>query len=239
LRCRPGEECRLLAGKAMQLQYRVLVIDDDENALSGIAELLRAADYDVTASSSYEEAKTLLSGGSWDLLITDVRLRSFNGLHLVMKVRSESPDMGIVIMSAYDDAMMEFEARRYNAQFVRKPIKPAEFLDLVARRLAGVRRQRRWPRKQVSGGFRVTAAGRPAAVLDVSYGGLRLEVPGPVGLPSTFDVEVDSIGLNLEVRPVWSYSAAERDTFVCGAALASETTPAARTWRTIVDRLGA
>jgi CheY-like chemotaxis protein len=223
----------------MKLPYRVLLIDDDENALSGMAELLRAGNHDVTASSSYEEAKTLLSVGTWDLFITDVRLRSFNGLHLVMKVRSLSPDMAIIIMTGYDDAMMEFEARRYNASFIRKPVKPAEFLDLVSRCLGGVRRQRRWPRKQVAGGFRVTAAGRPAAVLDVCYGGLRLEVPGADALPSSFAVELSGIGLNLEVQPVWSFAAAERGAVVCGAALASETTPAARTWRTIVDRLGA
>ena len=70
--------------------------------------------------------------------------------------------------------------------------------------LAAVRRQRRWPRKRVVGGFRVTAAGRTAAVVDVSYGGLRLELPDRGRLPKTFDVEVAGIGLHLEVEPVWS-----------------------------------
>jgi CheY-like chemotaxis protein len=223
----------------MKLPFRVLVIDDDENALCGIEELLRAAEHEVTTSSSYEEAKVLLSEFTWDLFITDVRLRSYNGLHLVMKVRSESPDIAIVIMTGYDDAMMEYEARRYNAQFIRKPIKAAEFLDVVALSLNTVRRQRRWPRKQVAGGFRVTAAGRPASVLDVCYGGLRLEVPGTDALPPSFAVEVSGIGLNLEVLPVWSYPVAGRTGLLCGATLASESTPAANTWRTIVDRLGA
>jgi DNA-binding response OmpR family regulator len=223
----------------MKLPFRVLVVDDDENALCGIEELLRAADHDVTTSSSYEEAKALLGEFTWDLFITDVRLRSYNGLHLVMKVRADSPDIAIVIMTGYDDAMMEYEARRYNAQFVRKPIKPAEFLDTVALSLNTVRRQRRWPRKQVAGGFHVTAAGRPASVLDVCYGGLRLEVPDASALPSSFAIEVSGIGLNLEVQPVWSYPVAGRPGLLCGATLVSETTPAAHTWRTIVDRLGA
>ena len=60
-----------------------------------------------------------------------------------------------------------------------------------------------------------------------------------INLPPTFAVEVSGIGLNLEVQPVWSYPAAERGAVVCGAALASDSSPAARTWRTIVDRLGA
>ena len=41
--------------------------------------------------------------------------------------------------------------------------------------------------------------------MDVSYGGLRLELPDRGSLPKSFDVEVAGIGLHLEVEPVWSY----------------------------------
>ena len=105
--------------------------------------------------------------------------------------------------------------------------------------LSAVRRQRRWPRKRVVGGFRVTAAGRTAAVVDVSYGGLRLELPDRGNLPKSFDVEVAGIGLHLEVEPVWSYPSNETGGTVCGAAIAADHTAAARTWRDIVDRLSA
>lgn len=221
----------------MKMPYRVLVIDDDENALEGLAELLRNEGHDVTATASYEEAKSLLAMRGFDLLVTDVRLRSYNGLHLVQKTRAESPDMGIIIMTAYDDALMEVEARRYNAEFVRKPVKPAQFLQAVGQTLGGVRRQRRWPRKQVTGGFRVIAAGVPAAVMDVCYGGLRLQLATSSALPARFEVAVQGIGLNLEVQPVWSH--AVEGGMLCGAALAAESSPAARTWRAIVDRLTA
>jgi len=73
----------------------------------------------------------------------------------------------------------------------------------------------------------------------VSYGGLRLEIPAGQHLPQSFDVEVAGIGLRLQVEPVWCRSSPEADAVVCGAALASDSTPAARTWRAIVDRLSA
>jgi DNA-binding response OmpR family regulator len=222
----------------MKLPYRILVLDDDENALAGLVELLRGADYLVTGTATFDAAKRLLAVSRFDLLITDVRLRGFNGLHLVRQAHQDYPDMGTMIITGYDEAMMELEAGRYGAVFVRKPIKPKEFLAATAKALADVRRQRRWPRKRVLGGFRVTAAGRPAAVMDVSYGGLRLEVPGPA-LPSSFDVEVSGIGLHLEVQPVWCQPSPANGSVLCGAALASDTTPAARTWRAIVDRLTA
>ena len=104
---------------------------------------------------------------------------------------------------------MEIEASRYSAEFVRKPIKPAEFLEdrraLPGRRatpapLAAQARRRRLPRD--GGG----PAGRGAS--SVGYGGLRLELPSTASMPpQTFDVEVAGIGLQLEVEPVWSYPA--------------------------------
>lgn len=223
----------------MKLPYRILVLDDDEHALSGLVELLRDAEYHVTGAATYDAAKRLLALHSFDLLITDVRLRGFNGLNLVKQSRTDYPDMAVIIISGFEEPLMELEASRYQALFVGKPIRPFEFLATVASSLAGVRRQRRWPRKRVVGGFRVTAAGRPAAVVDVSYGGLRLEIPIDSHLPSSFEIEVSGIGLQLEVQPVWSCPSDNRAYTLCGAALASEETPAADTWRAIVDRLSA
>ncbi len=222
----------------MKLQYRVLVLEDDENALAGIVELLSESGYDVTPASAYEDAKRILSQTTYDLFVTDIRLRSYNGIHLVKKVREESPETAVIIMTGYDEPLMQLEASRYSAQFLKKPIKSADLLDAVRRSASSVRRERRWPRKRVLGGFRVTAAGRPAAVVDVSYGGLCLEIPATDAVPALFDVEVSGLNLHLMVEPVWS-SGRIPGALVCGAALASQSTPAARTWREIVDRLSA
>jgi DNA-binding response OmpR family regulator len=222
----------------MKLQYRVLVLEDDDNALAGIVELLSESGYDVTPASAYDDAKRLLTDSSYDLFVTDVRLRSYNGINLVKKVRQESPDTAVIIMTGYDEPLMQLEASRYSARFLKKPIKSSEFLEAVRNSVSNVRRERRWPRKRVIGGFRVKAAGRPAAVVDVSYGGLCLEIPATDAVPAMFDVEVSGLNLHLMVEPVWSLARVP-GALVCGAALASDSTPAARTWREIVDRLSA
>jgi DNA-binding response OmpR family regulator len=223
----------------MKLPYRILVLDDDEHALSGILEILEDAGHDVTGAATYDAAKRLLAASPFDLLVSDVRVRSFNGLHLVMQTRTDHPETAIIIITGYDDPLIDLEAHRYHADLVRKPIQPVEFLQRVNDALSQVRRQRRWPRKRVVGGFRVMIKGRPAAVVDVSYGGLRLEVPDGEGLPDSFDVEVTGIGLHLEVEPVWSQVSPVTRGTICGATLATEHTPSARTWRAIVDRLNA
>src|SRR5262249_60997350 len=155
----------------MKLPFRILVLDDDEHALSGIVELLRDAGHHVTGATTYDAAKGLLAVSSFDLLITDVRLRSFNGLHLVMQPRADHPETGVIIITGYDDPLLDLEASRYHAQLVRKPIRPLEFGQLVNDMLSKVRRQRRGARKRVGGGCRVTVKGRPRAVGEASYGG--------------------------------------------------------------------
>ena len=223
----------------MKLPYRVLVLDDDEHALSGIVEMLRDDGHVVTGATAYDSAKRLLAASPFDLLISDVRLRSFNGLHLVMQTRADHPEMAVIIITGYDDPLIDLEAHRYRAVLVRKPIRAVEFQKTVAEALSGVRRQRRWPRKRVVGGFRVTVGGKPAAVVDVSYGGLRLELSDTSELPKAFDVEVSGIGLHLEVESVWMRSSDTASGRVCGAALCADETASARTWRAIVDRLSA
>ena len=223
----------------MKLPFRILVLDDDESTLAGLVELLRDAQYQVTGAATYDAAKRLLSVGSFDLLVSDVRLRGYNGLNLIRQSTTDHPEMATMIISGYDEPMMQLEAGRYGAEYLRKPIKPAEFLETISRALARVHRKRRWPRKRVVGGFRVTADGAPAAVVDVCYGGLRLEIPATQPLPEAFDVEVAGIGLHLAVEPVWTQPSEDRSAIVCGAALSSDSNPAARTWRAIVDRLTA
>jgi DNA-binding NtrC family response regulator len=223
----------------MKLPYRILVTDDDENALAGIVELLSDEGHHVTGAPTYDAAKGLLAASPFDLLVTDIRLRAFNGLHLVMHCRAEYPEIAVVIMTGYDEPAIELEASRYNAQFVRKPIVAADFLSTIQVALGSVRRQRRWPRKRIDGGFRVTAAGRAAAVVDVSYGGLRLALPDRAALPRAFEVEVSGIGLHLPVEPVWFTPAGERGGTLCGAVITAGESAEAQTWRAIVDRLSA
>jgi CheY-like chemotaxis protein len=218
--------------------FRILVIDDDENALIGMSELLCDQGHDVTAAATYDEAKSALAESAFDLLVTDVHLRAYNGLHIVMHSRAEHPEMAVIITTGYDEPALALEASRYNARFVSKPIQADDFLKAVDESLGTVRRQRRWPRKRVDGGFRVTAGGRPAAVVDVSYGGLRLELPDGAALPATFDVEMTSIGLHLPVEPVWAAVIPQTGKTICGAALMEEATPAVHAWHAIVDRLG-
>lgn len=220
----------------MRLPFRILVLQDDTRTLSGLVHMLRDANYLVTGAATSDAAKRLLAIGAFDLLITDARLEKFNGSNIVRHTSEEHPGMAVLVMTDEDEPLSGFEARRSNAEVFRRPLHKQEFLSTVSRCLRMVRRPRRWERKRVETTFRVHANGIPAGVIDVCYGGLRLEFKRTSTIPERFDVEIGAIGLHLPVETVWTVKSA--DGMICGAALTTEGSPAARTWRAIVDRLG-
>ena len=159
----------------------VLVVEDDITALYAMLELLRDAGYECTGAAAYDAARQLLTLRPYDLLITDVRLGSFNGLHLIRQCHGEFPGMAFIVVTAAPDSMTEMEARRYGAMCVAKPINGARLLDAVAATMASLVHRRRWVRKSVPEGVSVLVGARPAALLDVSYGGVRFAMGEPAG----------------------------------------------------------
>jgi DNA-binding NtrC family response regulator len=120
----------------MRDQRFVLVVDADSADLASTAMLLEAAGYRVLSAGSFDEAKQVLALEGPDLLITGVRLGPYNGLHLVLRSRSDHPEMAAIVTSRHRDAVLEQEARRQNAGFVVRPVADDEFLAEVSRSLA-------------------------------------------------------------------------------------------------------
>jgi DNA-binding response OmpR family regulator len=223
----------------MALPFTVLVLDDDENALSGMVELLRDAGHQATGAATFDAAKRLLGVEQYDLLVTDVRVRSFNGLRLIQEERTHHPQMAILIVTGYPEPLLELEAGRYGAAYMVKPIKPREFLETAQRLLANVRRERRWPRKRVAIGVGARVGGQHATVVDVCYGGLRVEVtePSPSPLPTEFLVDLPAFRLSLPASQVWAGRDEGSGAMCCGLEVPWDDSPTGRAWRNIVDVL--
>lgn len=130
----------------------ILVVHPDTRALSSLVELLTDAGYHVTGTSSFGEAKRLLSDSSPHLVITHVRLAAFNGLHLILRRHAAEPTTASIVMDTAErmDDELAREAKRLYALYVVEPTEPARWLALVAKVLAAgglpTEELRRWPR---------------------------------------------------------------------------------------------
>lgn len=109
---------------------RVLIVDDDASTRLGLSELLRTEGYKTYDACSFQEGLQALRAYAPDLLITDIRLGSFNGLHLLIRAPNH---VQVIIMTGFDDPILEREARKYGAEYVLKPVFPPAFLQLVRR----------------------------------------------------------------------------------------------------------
>ncbi len=111
----------------------ILVVDDDQAALAGLVELLKTAGYEATGCRQFEQAVKTLASTQPDLLIVDVRLGEFNGLHLIVRSRQSHPRMASIVISAHADPIIEREAANAGASaFLLKPLNLGQFLTTVA-----------------------------------------------------------------------------------------------------------
>jgi DNA-binding response OmpR family regulator len=212
----------------------ILIVDDHRVTRLGLAEMLEEAGYTVVTAGTFPEARRILRETPPDLLIADVRLGSFNGLQLVISAPTRVP---AIVITGYDDSVLEAEARRGGADYLVKPFDAETLLALIRQKLgqspADYAVPRRWWRKAVTG-LMAHVGDYPAKIVDVSYGGVRFEVqPGAGALPpDRFQLTLPN-AMSLQADLVWK-NMLTNDMWVCGAAVWPEE-GSARQWFGLVD----
>ncbi len=218
------------------MPQKILIVDDDEPTRAGLAMLLADAGYETVTSGTVPTAIKLLTDEQPDLLLVDIRLDQYNGLHLVAMRKAPIP---AVVLTGFADPAIEADARRLGAEFLLKPIAPSILIALVKRLLSdgrmGPSMPRRWPRRPVMRDVRVDVADASARVLDVSYGGVCVEMRRSAGAgpPGTFSLIVPPADMPVPVELVWSRRR-DATTWLCGGMVADT---ADTNWRSVVDSL--
>jgi DNA-binding NtrC family response regulator len=110
----------------------ILVVDSDGVAGASTSAALRAAGYNVITAASFREARGHIESGRPALLIADVRLGDFNGLHLAWHRHFNHPGMPTIITHAALDPTLKAEAKRLDALYMVKPLHERELLEAVA-----------------------------------------------------------------------------------------------------------
>jgi two-component system response regulator HydG len=122
---------------------RVLIVDDERAMAEMLADGLADRGYQATALSSGEEAALRLRDESYDALVTDLRMPGVDGLALLAEARRLSPDLPVIVMTAYGAVDSAVESiRRGASHYLTKPFKLDE-LCLFLDRLLDERRVRR------------------------------------------------------------------------------------------------
>ena len=217
---------------------KILIVDDDEPTRVGLAALLADAGYETVTAGNVPAAVQMLASERPDLLIVDIRLEEYNGLQLIAMAPTRIP---AIVVTGFADPVLEADARRLGADYLLKPISGTALRGLIERRLSkaggaeAFAPARRWSRKDVRGYVPVQIEHTPARVLDIGYGGVRLEISRSIGsvLPRASTLTFPATGVSVPVDVIWERRANDT-TWMCGAAIGA---PVESQWRELVDTM--
>jgi DNA-binding NtrC family response regulator len=83
---------------------KVLLVDDDENALSGLAELLEFKGFEIATAASVPEALQHITSETYDVLLSDLHVPGAgDGLTVVSAMHHANPRAITLLLTAFPD----------------------------------------------------------------------------------------------------------------------------------------
>jgi two-component system response regulator HydG len=115
---------------------RVLVVDSDLPLQRACAEIAAGLGFSTQAVESISAARSVLAGGSVDIMLLDLRLPGSAGLTLLEEIRAQHPEAVVVVMTAFATVNSAVEAMRTGASdYLTKPF-TLEELSMTLERAA-------------------------------------------------------------------------------------------------------
>ena len=101
---------------------RVLVVDDQPNVRSLVAAVLARMDYQVDTASDGLQAIGMLTGTSYDLVITDLKMPRMDGIAVLKHSREQYPGIDVMMISGHATIESAVEATKLGAyDYITKP----------------------------------------------------------------------------------------------------------------------
>ena len=120
----------------MDPRGRILVVDDEVNARTALAELLRDEGYAVETAADGFKALPKLDDFSPDLLVTDLRMPGMDGIQLMKKTHERDPECAVIVVTAFGAVDTAVAAMRAGAaDYVTKPVNVEELVLVIDRAL--------------------------------------------------------------------------------------------------------
>jgi CheY-like chemotaxis protein len=114
----------------------VLIVDDEKNVISFLAEMLGLKGYSVYAAEGSREALEIGAGleGPLDLLLSDVVMPYMNGRELAGRISRIRPEVRVLFMSAYSDEIITSHGVvPAGVDLIRKPFRLEDLLATMER----------------------------------------------------------------------------------------------------------
>jgi two-component system nitrogen regulation response regulator GlnG len=123
-----------LSSKIMRSNKKVWIVDDDKSIRWVLEKALQSADVDIESFSRPDDVLEKIKNEEPDVIITDIRMPGMDGISLLDRIKQHSPNIPVIIMTAYSDldrAVSAFQGGAY--EYLSKPFDVDEVVSLVRR----------------------------------------------------------------------------------------------------------
>jgi two-component system response regulator AtoC len=115
-------------------QRSVLIVDDDAEIRTLLAELLKDGGYTVRTAKTGEEALADVAKHKPDLAMMDVKLPDQDGIAVLRRLKQEHPELDVIVMTAFGGSSTAIKAMEQGAyDYVTKPFEIDDLLATVRR----------------------------------------------------------------------------------------------------------
>ncbi|MCI0560721.1 MAG: response regulator [Nitrososphaera sp.] len=120
----------------MKPSMTAMIVDDDSDILATVGKGLEEAGFSVHAFSDPIRAIQHVEDGCSEckVLVSDVRMPHMTGFQLIRRVKDLKPDMKVVLMTAFEVNMKEFESVFTSTtvdNVIRKPFPPSKLAEIL------------------------------------------------------------------------------------------------------------
>lgn len=114
-------------------QFRVLVVDDELIVRDSLRAWLEdEVGFSVDMAESGPEALSLLADRSYQLMLLDIKMPGMDGVEVLTKAKEITPDLNVVMMTAYATVETAVEAMKIGAlDYLIKPFDPENLIPRV------------------------------------------------------------------------------------------------------------
>jgi DNA-binding NtrC family response regulator len=131
---KPPEIINGLKRTAMLEKISVLILDDESNSTEEIHEFLQKEGYNVFSANSAKSGLSIVKREKIDVIILDLYLPDSNGLDFLGKVKSENPNIEVIMISGQGDVDSIIRSIRLGVvDFLRKPLRQIDLNSALAR----------------------------------------------------------------------------------------------------------
>ena len=104
-------------------QTKILLVDDEVEFASALAERLQMRGYDVKTASNGLEAMALFHNSPPDVVILDLRIPGMDGLEILKNIKIFDPTIEVLILTGHGDVESVAEGMKNGAfEYIMKPI---------------------------------------------------------------------------------------------------------------------